>query len=74
MNLLNSIPVNFGFIGCSETWLTEESRFDRYRIPRYKMANDVRTFSTGGGVALYVKTDHVYRQRGDLKIDAIENV
>ena len=23
-NLLNSIPVNFDFIGCSETWLTGE--------------------------------------------------
>ena len=73
-NLLNSIPANFDFVGCSETWLTEVSHFDRYRILGYTVVNDIRTFSTGGGVALYVKADNVYRQRGDLKVDAIENV
>lgn len=73
-NLLNSIPVNFDFIGCSETWLTGESHIDRYRIPGYTMVNDIRTFSTGDGVTLYVKTDNNFRQRDDLKIDAIENV
>lgn len=38
------------------------------------MINDYRSFSSGGGVALYVKSDHSFQIRNDLKIDDIENI
>ena len=38
------------------------------------MLTDNREFSSGGGVALYLKSDVNYMLRDDLKIDGIENI
>ena len=55
-NLLDSISYKFDFIGCSETWFTSETDCTRFQIPGYTLLNENRTFSTGGGVALYVRS------------------
>ena len=36
--------------------------------------NDNRTYSSGGGEGLYIKSDHNFHLRDDLRIDIIENV
>ena len=56
-NLLDSTPFTFDFIGCSETWLSPHSYLDCFSIPGYVFINDNRTYSSGGGVGLYVKSD-----------------
>ena len=38
------------------------------------MINDHRSLSSGGGVALYVKSEYSFTLRNDLKIDTIENI
>ena len=56
-NLLDSTPFTFDFIGCSETWLSPQSYLDCFSIPSYVFINDNRTYSSGGGVGLYIKSD-----------------
>lgn len=72
-NLLDSVPFVFDFIGCSETFLTNHSDLDTFEIPGYNMIIDNRTFSSGGGVALYAKEDLVFQRRHHLRIDNTEN-
>lgn len=38
------------------------------------MITDNRTFSCSGGVALYVKQDHTFTARDNLKLRDIENI
>ena len=73
-NLLDSISRKFDFIGCSETWFTSETDSTCFQVPGYTLVNENRTFSSGGGVALYVCSDHSFSLRNDLKIDSIENL
>ena len=73
-NLLDSISCKFDFIGCSETWFTSETDYTRFQIPGYTLLNENRTFSTGGGVALYVRSGYSFSIRNDLKIDSIGNL
>ena len=44
------------------------------QISGYNIITDNRTFSTGGGVALYLKSSFEYHLRNDLKIAGIENI
>ena len=73
-NLLHSIPFEIDMIGCSETWITPQVDLDSIKITDYHMIIDNRTFSTGGGVALYLKSNFDYTIRDDLKIDGIEKI
>ena len=73
-NLLDSISCKFDFIGCSETWFTSETDSTSFQIPGYTLLCENRTFSTGGGVALYVRSDCSFSIRNDLKIDSVENL
>ena len=73
-NLLDSVLCKFDFIGCSETWFTSETDMSCFQIPGYTLLNENRTFSTGGGVALYIRLGYSYSMRNDLKIDSIENL
>ena len=73
-NLLDSISCKFDFIACSETWFTSETDNTCFQIPGYTLVNENRTFSTGGGVALYVSFGYSFAIRNDLKIDSIENL
>ena len=73
-NLLDSISFKFDFIDCSEIWFTSETDMSCFQIPGYTLLYENRTFSTGGGVALYVRSGYSYSMRNDLKIDSIENL
>lgn len=73
-NLLDSIPFEIDMIACSETWITPQVDLDSIKITDYHMIIDNRTFSTGGGVALYLKSNFDYTIRDDLKIDGIEKI
>ena len=75
-NLLDSVSdIEFDLIAsCSETWNTLQGDVERMQIPGYNLLLDNRTFSTGGGVALYLKTSFDYSVREDLKINGIENI
>ena len=44
------------------------------QISGYNIITDNRTFSTGGGVALYIKSSFEYHLRNDLKIAGVENI
>ena len=44
------------------------------QISGYNIITDNRTFSTGGGVALYLKSSFEYHLRNDFKIAGIENI
>ena len=70
-NLLDSISCKFS---CSETWFTSETDSTSFQIPGYTLLCENRTFSTGGGVALYVRSDCSFSIRNDLKIDLVENL
>ena len=73
-NFLDHTPFVFDFIECSETWITPQSDLDCFKIPGYTFVNGNRTFSSGGGVGLYIKSNHIFRFRDDLKMDLIENM
>ena len=60
-NVLDSTPFVFDFIGCSETWLSPQCNLERFKIPGYSFVNDNRVFSSGGGVGLYIKSDHNFK-------------
>lgn len=73
-NLFDSLPFSFDFVGCSETFFNSQLNLDRFEILGYQLITDNRTFSSGGGVALYVKRDHTFKVRDDFKLPDIENI
>ena len=73
-NLFDSLPFSFDFVGCSETFINSQLNLDRFEILGYQLITDNRTFSSGGGVALYVKRDHTFKVRDDFKLPDIENI
>ena len=70
-SLLDSTPFTFDFIGCSVTWLSPRSYLDCFSIPGYVFINDNRTYSSGSGVGLYIKSDRNFHLRDDLRIDTM---
>ena len=73
-HLLNSFPFQLDLFACSETWITPQVDISSLQISGYNIITDNRTFSTGGGVALYLKSSFEYHLRNDLKIAGIENI
>ena len=73
-NLLDSVPFSLDFVGCSETFFTSQLNLDCFEILGYELITDNRTFSCGGGVALYVKQGHTFKIRNDLKLPNLENI
>ena len=73
-NLLDATSWKFDFIACSETWFTSKTDNTCFQIPGYTSVNENHTFSTGGGVALYVSLGYSFSLRNDIKIDSIENL
>lgn len=59
-NLLDSIPFEIDMIACSGTWIMPQVDLDSLKIADYNTTIDNRPFSTGGGVALYLKTNFDY--------------
>ena len=73
-NFLDHTPFFYHFIGRSETWITPQVDLDCFEIPGYTFVNGNRTFSSGSGVGLYIKSDHTFELRDDLKVDLIESM
>lgn len=71
---LDTISIQFDLIACSETWIAPQVDTDCFDIQGYNMLMDNRLFSTGGGVALYLKSSFDYSLRNDLKMDCLENI
>ena len=71
---MESNPFQFDLVACSETCITPQVDLEHISISGYNIITDNRTFSTGGGVALYLKSNFAYPLRQDLKIDGIENI
>ena len=75
-HLLDSFPFQLDLFAFSETWITPPSRHKQLQvqISSYNIITDNRTFSTGGGVALYLKSNFEYHLRNDLKLAGVENI
>ena len=73
-HLLNPFPFPLDLLASSETWITPQVDISSLQISGYNIITDNRTFSTGGGVALYLKSSFEYYLRNDLKIAGIENI
>ena len=73
-HLLNSFPFQLDLFACCETWITPQVDISSLQISGYNIITDNRTFSTGGGVALYLKSSFEYHLRNDLKIAGVENI
>ena len=73
-HLLNSFPFQLDLFACSETWITPQVDINSLQVSGYNIITDNRTFSTGGGVALYLKSSFEYHLRNDLKIAGVENI
>ena len=64
-------PFQLDLCACSETWITPQVDRSSLQISGYNIITDNRTFSTGGGVALYLKSSFEYHLRNDLKIAGV---
>ena len=73
-DLLNSFPFQLDLFACSETWITPQVDISSLQISGYNIITDNCTFSTGGRVALYLKSSFEYHLRNDLKITGVENI
>lgn len=56
ITLLMCTDHSFDIIGCSETWVHEQTFIDFYKINGYSAHFKNRLGRTGGGVCLYVKS------------------
>lgn len=66
--LLASIGKSFDIIGCSETWMSEQTFLDIYKIEGYSMYCINRQGRIGGGVCLYVNSHYSVKVRHDLSV------
>ena len=74
MSILDPFPFQLDLFTCSETWITPQVDIISLQISGYNIITDNRTFSTGGGVALYLKSSFEYHLRNDLKLVGVENI
>ena len=58
----------------SETWITPQVEISSLQISGYNIITDNRSFSRGGGVALYLKSSFEYHLRNDSKIAGVEDI
>lgn len=62
---LDSLNLNFSFIGLSETWLDGDKK-ELYYLSSYNSVNKYRHGKRGGGVSVYVKENIPFTERNDL--------
>ena len=62
---LETITLNFAFLGLTETWLSS-STVDLHGIANYQSENMCRASGRGGGVSLLIKNGIFYRVRTDF--------
>ena len=67
---VNSIPFVFDFMDFSENWFTRETSIENLEILGYNIVRDGPTYSSGGGVALYLKDGYDFQIREDLNTKA----
>lgn len=67
--LLASTGKSFDIIGCSETWMSEQTLLDIYKIDGYSLHCINRQDRIGGGVCLYVNSHYSVKERHDLTVD-----
>ena len=65
---INLLQKDFAVIGISETWLND-MHDPRIQIPNYVIEGTCRQDKRGGGVALFIQNDLVYKVRNDLAIN-----
>ena len=72
---MENLKANFSIIGLTETWHTNDN-VGLYTFDGYHAEYNNRLHRRGGGVALYIKKDVEYYNRGDLNImsDNLETV
>ena len=68
---LKAIDYPFKIIGLSETWLKPHN-LDLYNIEGYNSVHRVRENQKGGGVALLIDKDVIYKERKDIE-NVMEN-
>ena len=71
--LLSLMNFSFSVIGISETWLHANSP-NIYNIPGYDMLHADRKEGRGGGVALYIRKDLIYKIRKDIHVHGVEDI
>lgn len=71
---MDPFPFQLDLFACSETWITPQVDISTLQISGYNFITDNRTFSAGGGVALYLKSSFEYHLRNDLKLASVENI
>lgn len=62
---LKDVNIDVDFILLCETFLTDQNK-DRFNLPGYTLFTKNRKQKTKGGVAVFVKSNHVTRERPDL--------
>lgn len=67
--LLASTGKSFDIIGCSETWMSEQTLLDIYKIDGYSLHCVNRQGRIGGGVCLYVNSHYSVKECHDLTVD-----
>ena len=70
---LSSLNFNFKVIYFSETGLddyTLSTSRSLYELPDYKSIHQVRNYSKGGGVSIYVNKSLTFKLRPDLSINS----
>ena len=70
---LSSLNFNFSVICFSETWLDGETLSTSrslYELPNYKSIHQVRNYSKGGGVSIYINKSLNFKLRPDLSINS----
>ena len=72
--LLDSTPLRLTLLDVRSLGSLPQSYLDCFTIPGYVFIKDNRTYSSGGGVDLYIKSDYSFHLRDYLRIDIIENV
>ena len=65
VNLVSTLSRSLTAIALTETWLTVLNQ-DTYLLPGYKFISRTRTNKTGGGVGIFISSDHLYKIRPDL--------
>ena len=68
-SLLTKANYTFDIVACSETWLSDQSYNNILNINGYNLLVKNRSFSSGGGVCLYVKSNLSVNICDDLVLD-----
>lgn len=69
LEALLSTTNSFDIVGCSETWLNENSHLGSLNLSDYNLMVKNRVHSIGGGVCLYVNSKYTANVCEDLSVN-----